>query len=349
MPHPRSRGAPSPGPASDCPAARHAPEPQSRAVRPGPVPEPAPDGARCRTHRRFGVPRAEGVPFVLGLFGVSCIGAGAVLAAASEIDPISTAFWRFAIAAPCCFALALFTGGAGDVSRGLDLLRCPFAWGAAVAFAMVIPLWYSAQLLSSVASANALHNLAPVFVILLGWLLFAARPELPVTLGIALGVAGVATMAMGAGARSDRALEGDALACLAALALAAYYLLIVRIETLVTAWGLMGFVSLVGATLLGLALALAGGVAAPSDVAGWIVLAGVAVLGQIGGQACLARAVRAIGAARASALTLAEPAIAALLAYLFLAQALPRSEAVGIALIAAGLLLCRPDSRITRS
>ncbi len=282
-------------------------------------------------------PAPSALALLVALFGVACIAGGAVLAAASEVPAIATAFWRMALAAPICLVLAFAAEGPA-LWRGLArLLGRRGVWIAGAAFALTLMFWYAGQRLSSVASTSALHNLAPVLLVTVGWLFHGRKPCVTTALGVAAATSGAILVALHGGSISERTLQGDALACFAAAALAVYYAQVSRLGAAAGAWTIMAAVSLIAAPLLAAATLVLETRAIPVTAIGWVKLAALAVLAQAMGQACLARAARSLGPVGISAAALAEPGFAAALAIGVLAAPAYGAQLLGVALISAGI------------
>ncbi len=274
---------------------------------------------------------------LVALFGVACIAGGAVLAATSEVPAVATAFWRMALAAPICLALAFLAEGPALWRSLARLLARGGVWIAGAAFALTLIFWYAGQRLSSVASTSALHNLAPVLLVTVGWLFHGRKPRVTTALGVAAATAGAILVALHGGSITERTLQGDTLACFAAAALAVYYAQITRLGGVAGAWPIMAVVSLIAAPILLATTLVFEAQAIPATASGWVKLVALAVLAQAMGQACLARAARRLGPVGISAAALAEPGLAAALAIGLLAAPAHAAQLLGVALISAGI------------
>lgn len=272
--------------------------------------------------------------------GVASIAYGSVLAAESEAGPVATSFFRFALASPICLAFGLlFDRGTGNLVRLFGRWQ---VWLAGAAFALTVGLWFAGQRISSVAGAGAVHNLAPVVVVGIGWLVFKALPRPSGLVGLLLAIlGGVILVYEDFATLGHDALIGDELALTSAVTLAVYFLCIEKVSTSASAFTIIGLVTAIAAPFALLAAILLGEPLLPASPSGWAVLFGVALFGQIGGQAALARASVAIGAFGISTVSLAEPALAALLAFTILAQPVSIGEWLGICVLAVGVALAQ--------
>jgi len=277
----------------------------------------------------------------LAIAGVVGLAWGAVLAASSDVGPLATAFWRMALTLPVCALLLLWHRSGQRLGTLLRESAQKHVWIAAPAFAATLMLWYAGQRLSSVATTSAMVNLSPVLVMLFVWLRYDRRPTARLLSGLGLAIGGAVVLALHSHALSDRALSGDLLALTGAATLAVYYVCITRLCRQVSAWEAMFLISLVATPLLWVAALTEAGPVAPSDGSGWMSLIALALIGQVGGQAALAAASRTLGALGTSAAALGEPAVAAMLAVLFLAAPVHALQAVGIAAVALGIWMAQ--------
>lgn len=281
---------------------------------------------------------------VLAIAGVGSIAYGSVLAAQSEAGPFATSFFRFALAAPLCLAFGLLSDrGPAGFTRLIGRWQ---VWLAGFAFAATVGLWFEGQRLSSVAGAGAVHNLAPVVVVGIGWIVYRSLPRPTGIVGLLLAVLGGFILVYEDFVALGRdAVIGDELALASAVTLAVYFLCIEKVSSEASAFTLIGLTAAIAAPFVLSAALVLGEDVLPETVSGWAVLFGVALFGQIGGQAALARASVSIGAFGISTVSLAEPALAAVLALIILSQPVSVGEWLGILILAFGVALARSGFR----
>ncbi len=267
------------------------------------------------------------------------------LAAAAAVLAISSSALLVRFAAAPAVVVAFWRCGLGAVAlapaaRNADAKR--FRWpivGAGVALAVHFWAWLASLELTSVAASVTLVTTAPVFVALAERL--SGRPLGRQRWGgIALAVAGAAVIAGSDLGRGRDAIVGDALALLAAAAMAAYLLVGSRVrQSLSTAayasrtYGVAAAVLVVPALLTG-------------DAAPWTwtptTMAAVAAMTlgpQLAGHTVLNRLLPRLGSVTVSLLLLLEPSAAALLAWLLLDEPPDRSFWVGAPLVVGGLAM----------
>ena len=270
------------------------------------------------------------------LFAGACaIGTSAVLVKLCDVGPVSSAFWRVALAIP---VLALWArmadGGAagGDPRTNRTLL---FLCG--LFFAGDLAFWHWSIVLTSVANATLLANFAPIFVTLAAWLFFRRRPRAQFVVGLATALAGTALLLRGDFEHSGMALVGDALGIVTAMFYAAYQLTVTRARRQLSTARIMFVSGVVTASLL-LPLALFSGERfLPQTAAGWLPLIGLALIAQVAGQGMIAYAMAHLPATFSSVGLLLQPVVAGALAWAVLSEALTPLAIAGGVLVLIGI------------
>ncbi|HEX5473467.1 MAG TPA: DMT family transporter [Vicinamibacterales bacterium] len=214
------------------------------------------------------------------------------------------------------------------------------ALAGGVFFAFDLALWNTSVLRTTAASAVLLGNNAPVFVGLAAWWISGRRPRLAFWLGLALALAGCATMVgehlgTGGAARFD----GDALALAASVFFAGYLVTTERARA--------GMDTLTFSTL-----AVAGSVVTLAVICAalhvplwgygartWLALAGLGLISQLAAYFALAYALGQLPATVTSVGLLAQVPLAALLAIPLLGEPLSGPQIAGGLLVLAGIVV----------
>jgi len=140
-------------------------------------------------------PRARAIATLALFAGAAAIATAPLFVRWSETGPIATAFWRIALALPLLWGWSVLE------QRGRHLAS--FAANrrllvlAGLFFAADLAVWHWSIVLTSVANATLLSNLAPIFVTLAAWVLFGRRPIGLFLVGLATALGGV-TLLIGA-------------------------------------------------------------------------------------------------------------------------------------------------------
>ena len=270
------------------------------------------------------------------LFAGACaIGTSAVLVRLSDVGPVSSAFWRVALAVPVLWLWARATDGAGGrdapAGSGRLLLLAGFFFAGDLAF------WHWSIVLTSVANATLLANCAPIFVVLAAWLIYRRRPRFQFVVGLATALAGTALLLRGDFQHSGMQLVGDALGIVTAVFYAGYQLTVTRARRHVSTARIMFVSGVVTAALL-LPIALASGERfVPATPAGWLPLVGLALISQVGGQSLIAYAMAHLPATFSSVGLLLQPVVAGALAWVVLGEALTALAIAGGVLVLIGI------------
>jgi len=126
------------------------------------------------------------------LAGAVAIGASALFVKVSETGPVATAFWRVALALPFLWAWSTIEQRVNRPTVSAADWRLLAVCG--LFFAGDLAVWHWSIVLTSVANATLLANLAPIFVTLAVWVLFRKQPAAAFLDGLATALAGVAML-----------------------------------------------------------------------------------------------------------------------------------------------------------
>jgi drug/metabolite transporter (DMT)-like permease len=208
---------------------------------------------------------------------------------------------------------------------------------AGLLFAGDLAVWHWSIMLTSVANATLLANLAPIFVALAVWLLYGRRPTAMFLAGLAAALAGVTVLLGGDFRAGGGAVLGDVLGVVTAMFYGAYQLTVTRARSRTATAVIMAWSGLITAVAL-LPLALASGEQIlPHSAAGWAKLAGLALISQVAGQSLIAYAMAHLPATFSSVGLLAQPVIAAALAWGLLGETLGWVELAGAIVVLIGI------------
>jgi drug/metabolite transporter (DMT)-like permease len=277
------------------------------------------------------------------LAGATFIALSPIFVRLSEAGPTATAFWRVALAVP---ALWIVYG----IKGARRARRYPARWlllvASGVAFAGDLAFWHASIQLTSVANSTLLANLASIFVTLAAWMLLRQRPTLLFLAGLAAALGGVVLLVYNSLQFSPSGLAGDALGVVTAMFYAGYILAVKALrDGGETTLELMAVTTTLTALVL-FPVALATGESMlPETAYGWCILAGLALVSHAAGQGLIAYALAHLPAAFSSVSLLFQPVMAALFAWLLLAEALTPLQIAGGIVVLAGIYLARHGSR----
>jgi len=282
--------------------------------------------------------------FITLLAGATFIGFSGIFVRLADVGPAAAGFWRMVFALPVLVAWTALEQRkpAGDKARG-------GAFGAValagLTFGIDVTLYNAALGHTTIANASLLGNLAPVGVVLGGWLLLGDRPSRRILGALMLAIAGALLLVLPkftGEARVSGNLLGDSLAVGAAMSYAAYILAVRRARDRAGA----GYVSLVSSGVcavfcLAAALALGESVI-PGSLQGWLAVIGLGLVSHALGQGLITLSLGSYGASAAS-LVMVWPALVSVLAAwaLFGEQPTPVQAFGGVAILAAVLMVRR--------
>lgn len=281
----------------------------------------------------------------LGIAGLSTAGIFYGLASAPVVTIVA---YRMAIAALVMVPITFVTRGSGALSV------TPFSradrWmtaGAGLLFAIDLMVWATSLKFTTVASAALFVSTHPIFVALLASLLFRERPTPLIAVGIAIGIVGIAIVGWQDLRLSGRALIGDGLAMLAALAETGYLLVGRHVRQRVDAprYALLVYATcavFVCVTALGTG---SGFSLSAHDLA---LAAGLAIVATVLGHTLVSQSLGYMPAAVVAVSFLAQPLMAAFFALIFLGQQIPVATALGglIALAGIGVVAYGNERRV---
>jgi drug/metabolite transporter (DMT)-like permease len=285
--------------------------------------------------------------FVALLLGGIAIGFAGIFMRLSDVNPIASAFWRMALAAPFLWVWAfavrkqdVSTGKRIDFSRGLAL--------AGIYFAADMGIWHLSLHYTTVANATLLSNFAPIFIALWMWIAHRARFARVFIVGMTLALVGAVMLvgpnAAGGAHGGSNKLLGDALGLGSAVFYAAYQLVVKDARSEYSTARLMAWSTTVtGLALLPFALVSPGNFL-PVHAIGWLPLLALALVAQIGGQTVIAYALAHLPASLSSVSLLIQPLTAAIAAWIIFQEAIGPVQMLGGALLIWGIYLSKKGS-----
>jgi drug/metabolite transporter (DMT)-like permease len=278
--------------------------------------------------------------------GAAAIGFAPVLVRLSmtEVGPSATGFFRLLLALPVVWVWLLLEGRAQGAGQGAGSERWPRGkWALLMAcgafFAGDMAFWHWSLQLTTVANSTLLTNFAPLFVIVGGWLFFAERVTPGLLLGLGLALAGGGLLMEGSWRFSQARLVGDLLGLVTAFFYAGYLLTVKALRRYYSTARILAWSGLVSCPLLGLAALLAGETIQPVTLQVWFCLAALALVSHVTGQGLIASALADLPAGFSSIGLLAQALVAALLAWMLLAEGLSPGQLAGGLVILAGIAL----------
>jgi len=284
--------------------------------------------------------------FAALLVGGMAIGFAGIFMRLSDVNPLASAFWRMALAAPFLWAWAFAVRGQDEAAgKRTDFTKALVLAG--IYFAGDMGIWHLSLHYTTVANATLLSNFAPIFIALWMWVAYRVRFAPIFIVGMLIALAGAMMLVgpnAGGPASGSTKLLGDALGLGSAVFYAAYQLVIKDARSAYSTARLMAWsTTITGIALLPFALA-APGAFWPAQAAGWLPLLALALVAQIGGQTVIAYASAHLPANLSSVSLLIQPLTAAVAAWMIFQEAIGPVQMAGGALLLWGIYLSKRGS-----
>lgn len=291
--------------------------------------------------------RTERIAILALFIGAITIAFAPILVRLSEVGPSATGFHRFLLAIPLYWAIAA-TLPRPAVAEGSERPRTVRDFVliamAGVYLAADVAVWHYSIQMTTVANSTLLANVAPVFVVLGGWLLFRTRVTGTYLIGLAAAMTGVFILSRASLSLSQDHFIGDLLGILTAVFYAAYQMSVERLRKRFSTVTIMKYAIPVSALVM-LPVALASGEdLLPVTLAGWGFLIALAAGPQVFGQGLIAWALAHLPVAFASVSLLVQPVTAALVAWALFGEHIGLQQGIGAVIVLGGIMLARRGS-----
>lgn len=279
---------------------------------------------------------------ILALFGGAIVmGLSPIFVRLAEVGPFAGAFWRVLLALPILYAWMRFEENGRAPFRHTRASLWPTLL-AGLAFSGDLFFWHLSILNTSVANATFFATTAPVFVVIILFIVFRQRVARPVLAGLGLCLLGGAALIGESLDIAPGRMTGDLYGLGTAFFFGLYFIAVERARrhaaparitfeaTLVTTAVLAAVAFALEPTLL------------PRTGHGWAALVAMALISHAGGQGLLAVALGRLSSVFSSLVIFIEAIVAALTAWVVLGEAVSALQALGGAFILAGLWIARP-------
>ncbi len=275
------------------------------------------------------------LPLAALLIGNAALALGPWFVRLADSGPVSAGFWRLALALPLLFLFARAEPRpSAPVSRKL-LLAITLG---GVFFALDLSSWHVGIGFTRLGNAALFGNSGSLILMLWGFVVWRRWPRAREWLGIAAAAAGAAILLGRSFEVSPQTLVGDLFCLLAGLLYAGYLLILQDARRVMASWRLLSWSSTAGIPVLLLVALLHGEPVWPQH---WGPLVALALSSQVVGQGLLVYSLRHFSPLAIGLALLTQPAIAALAGWLAFGETLGMIDVVGMALLAAALVIAR--------
>ena len=280
------------------------------------------------------------------LIGGIAIGFAGIFMRLSDVNPLASAFWRMALAAPPLWIWAMLTR-TQDSAHNQSTHFTPVLLLAGAYFAGDMGLWHLSLHYTTVSNATLLSNLAPIVITLWMWGVYKMRFSKLFLIGISFAWIGAAlligfhstTTTVG-----ENKLLGDGLGLLTAGFYAAYQLAIKKARDQYSTARLMAWSTTITALILFPFALFSPGAFWPGDSHGWLILILLAFVAQLGGQTVIAYAFAHLPASLSSVSLLIQPLTAIIAAWILFHEIIGPIQMIGGALLLLGIYLSKRGS-----
>lgn len=280
--------------------------------------------------------RRKILPYLALLACVMALSLSSLFIRLAEASPLVTTFYRMAIAAIVFtpFGIHSLKNQPGFKPA---LLLFPILAGGLSAFDHAT--WGFSIMLTRVANATLLNNIAPLWVALFAWLIWKRRPSRRFWVGLLFTLAG-ATVVLGYDMLMHPALTyGDLLAVLSSFFYAGYYLVTERGRLVLPAITYVWLATASTAVVLLSANLVTGQLLSGYSTNTYLIFLAAGLISQVGGYFSIVYALGHLSAAVVSPTMIAQPVLTALLAIPFLGEALFPGQLVGGVVVLLGIFL----------
>jgi drug/metabolite transporter (DMT)-like permease len=279
--------------------------------------------------------KSHSLAFAALLIGNLALACGPFLVRNSGVGPVAAGFWRLALALPFLWAIAwMFRQPVHMPKRSLTIAVAL----AAFFFAADLAAWHAGILLTKLGNATLFGNISSFFFAAWGLWLVRKWPSALQAAALSLAALGCGLLMWGSAELSAANLRGDLLAVLAGLLYTGYLILVERTRGELQPLPLLFLASLFGAVaLLPVSLAL-GEQIFPDN---WLGLFALAMCSQVAGQGLLVYALGHIPPLVVGIAMLTQPALSALLGWIYYGETLTGRDWLGAAMIVVALILVR--------
>ena len=284
-------------------------------------------------------------------FTALCLGAVAmgispifVRFAAADVGPFASAFWRVALSLPVLYAwMRLEEAKAPAHAPRRSFTKATVLAG--LAFAGDLFFWHLSILNTTVANATFFATTAPIFVVLVVWLVLRQPVAGGTFMGLLLCLLGGASLVWQSFEVAPERIRGDLFGIATAVFFALYFLAVGRARNGSGAARVTFEASVITAAVLLVVATIFDTRVVPRTVEGIVALVAMAWISHAGGQGLLAVALGRLPATFSSLVIFLEAVAAAIFGWVILDEALSLVQLFGGALILVGIWVARPKPK----
>lgn len=286
---------------------------------------------------------SSAAPFVALVLGALAMAISPIFVRLADVGPFTSAFWRVFLALPVLWAW-MTVAERGQAARPRTFSRPTIIAG--LMFTGDLFFWHLSIVHTTVANATFFATMAPVWVVVFGWLLFREKVSIATLAGLALCLlGGVALVAQSMQVDLAR-VTGDLFGVGTSVFFGLYFLAVGAARQHAGAARVTFELSLISAVLLFVVALIAEHDFLPHSHGGWAALVAMAWISHAGGQGLLSVALGRLPPIFSSLVIFLESIAAALFAWAILGEAVTAVQGLGGACILLGIWIARPRKTI---
>jgi drug/metabolite transporter (DMT)-like permease len=260
----------------------------------------------------------------------------------ADVGPLSSAFWRVFLAVPVLWmwmrAEERQPGQAKGKSWSLPIVL------TGIFFAGDLLLWHLAIMKTTIANATFFATMAPIWVVIFGWLVLKQTVGNATIAGLGLCILGGSALVYQSLGLDATHTVGDALAIGTGVFFGLYFLSVGAARKDTGAARVTFEMSLITIAILLVAALVVEGNIMPRSPEGWGVLLALALVSHAGGQGLLSVALGRLPTVFSSLVIFLEAVAAAGFAWVLQGEPVSALQAIGGAVILGGIWIARPRS-----
>ena len=279
------------------------------------------------------------------ILGASCLGVSPLFVRISEVGPISTAFWRSSLAIP--FIIFIFYR---------LKLGSIFIYNAKLFILLIIPgiflgidhaAWHHGIMMTSIANATLFASIAPIFVVIYGYILFSWVVSKKFIYCLILSITGSLFLLYNSLEFNLTNFFGDLWSLLAGAFYGAYLIStgLIRDRNL-NPYIILFYTSLSSAVIIYIIYLFSNESIMPLTYNGWFIVLILALISQVFGIGLITWALGKVKTGLASLTLMSEPVTAALLAWIFIGEYLSFFQLLGGFIIIFSILYAQNSSEL---
>jgi drug/metabolite transporter (DMT)-like permease len=274
------------------------------------------------------------------LLGSALLALGPMFVRMADVGPISSAFWRMALALPLLALMAqVGPKSSGRMTPALTLIIA----ASGLLFAADLASWHLGIMHTKIANATLFGNSASFIFPIYGFVMARAWPARRQVLALVMAAAGAGLLLGRSAELSPENLVGDLLSLLAGVFYAAYFVAIARVRETLAPIPLLGWSTLASAIPLLILANLMGEAVMPTN---WTPLIALSMCSQVIGQGLMVHALGRMSPLVIGLTLLTQPITAALAGWLIYNEMLAPLDLFGAALVGLALVLVRQSAKV---